>query len=113
MLTAACLLLFLTACQSARIYKVAQLQTPPKVVSKVEPDYTDDARNAKIEGPVVLSLIVDTQGHAQKIRVTKSLDKGMDQQAIAAIEKWHFAPGIKDGKPVRAAATIHVNFHLR
>ena len=50
MLTAACLLLFLAACQSARIYKVAQLQTPPKVVSKVEPDYTDDARNAKIEG---------------------------------------------------------------
>ena len=113
MLTAACLLLFLAACQSARIYKVAQLQTPPKVVSKVEPDYTDDPRNAKIEGPVVLSLIVDTQGHAQKIRVTKSLDKGMDQQAIAAIEKWHFAPGIKDGKPVRAAATIEVNFHLR
>ena len=113
MLTAACLLLFLAACQSARIYKVAQLQTPPKVVSKVEPDYTDDARNAKIQGTVVLSVIVDTLGRAQKIRVTKSLDKGMDQQAIAAIEKWHFAPGIKDGKPVRAAATIEVNFHLR
>jgi len=113
MLTATCLLLFLAACQSARIYKVAQVQTPPKVVSKVEPNYTDDARTAKIEGPVVLSLIVDTQGHAQKIRVTKSLDKGMDQQAIAAIEKWHFAPGIKDGKPVRTAATIQVNFRLR
>jgi TonB family protein len=113
MLTAACLLLFLAACQSARIYKVAQVQTPPKVVSKVEPNYTDDARTAKIEGPVVLSLIVDAQGRAQKIRVTKSLDKGMDQEAIAAIEKWHFAPGIKDGKPVRVAATIQVNFHLR
>jgi TonB family protein len=113
MLAAACLLLFLAACQSARLYKVAQLQTPPKVVSKVEPNYTDDARSAKIEGPVVLSLIVDPQGRAQKIRVTRSLDKGLDQQAIAAIEKWHFAPGIKDGKPVRTAATIEVNFHLR
>jgi TonB family protein len=113
MLTAACLLLALTACQSARIYKVGQLQTPPKVVSKVEPDYTDEARNAKIEGPVVLSLIVDSQGLPKNIRVTKSLDKGMDQQAIAAIEKWHFAPGIKDGKPVRAAAIIEVNFRLR
>jgi TonB family protein len=113
MLTAVCLLLVLAACQSARIYKVAQVQTPPKVVSKVEPNYTDDARNAKIEGPVVLTLIVDTQGQAEKIRVTKSLDKGLDQQAIAAIEKWHFAPGIKDGKPVRVAATIEVNFRLR
>jgi TonB family protein len=113
MLTAACVLLFLAACQSARIYKVAQLQTPPKVVSKVEPNYTDDARNAKIQGPVVLSLMIDTQGRAHKIRVTRSLDKGLDQQAIDAIEKWHFAPGIKDGKPVRAAATIEVNFRLR
>jgi TonB family protein len=110
---AACLLIVLAACQSARIYKVAQLQTPPKVVSKAEPDYTDHARSAKIEGPVVLSLIVDTQGRPQKIRVTRSLDKGLDQEAIGAIEKWHFAPGIKDGKPVRAAATIEVNFRLR
>jgi TonB family protein len=113
MLTAACLLLFLAACQSARVYKVAQLQTPPKIVSKVEPNYTDDARNAKIEGPVVLSLMIDPQGQAHNIRVTKSLDKGLDQQAIAAIEQWHFAPGIKDGKPVRAAAIIEVNFRLR
>jgi TonB family protein len=113
MVTAACLLVALASCQTARIYKVAQLQTLPKVVSKVEPNYTDDARNAKIEGPVVLSLIVDAQGRPEKVQVTKSLDKGLDQQAIAAIEKWHFAPGIKDGKPVRAAAIIEVNFRLR
>jgi len=113
MLTAACLLLCMAACQSARIYKVAQVQTPPKVVSKVEPNYTDDARNAKIEGTVVLSLMIDPQGLARNIRVTRSLDKGLDEQAIAAIEKWHFAPGIKDGKPVRVVATIEVNFHLR
>lgn len=113
MLTAACVLLLMAACQSARIYKVAQLQTPPKVVSKVEPDYTDDARTAKIEGPVVLSLMIDPQGRPKNIHVTKSLDEGLDQQAIAAIEKWHFAPGIKDGRPVRAAATIEVNFRLR
>jgi len=113
MLTTACLLVFLAACQSARIYKVAQLQTPPKVVSKVEPNYTDDARTAKIQGPVVLSLVIDPQGRPWNIRVTKSLDKGLDQEAIAAIEQWHFAPGIKDGKPVRAAATIQVNFRLR
>lgn len=110
--TAACLLLFLAACQSARLYRVAQVQTPPKVASKVEPGYTDDARSAKIEGPVVLSLEIDAQGRPKNIRVTKSLDKGLDQQAITAIEKWHFAPGLKDGKPVRTAATIEVNFRL-
>jgi TonB family protein len=113
MLTAACLLVFLAACQSARLYKVAQVQTPPKVVTKVEPAYTDEARQAKIQGPVMLSLVIDPQGRARNIRVTKSLDKGLDQQAIAAIEKWRFAPGVKDGKPVRVAANIEVNFRLR
>ncbi|MEO8051539.1 MAG: M56 family metallopeptidase [Acidobacteriota bacterium] len=111
--TAACLLLFLAACQSARLYRVAQVQTPPKVVSKVEPGYTEDARSSKIEGTVVVSLEVDAQGRAKNIRVTKPLDQGLDQQALAAIEKWRFAPGMKDGKPVRVAATIEVNFHLR
>jgi TonB family protein len=57
--------------------------------------------------------VIDPQGRPWNIRVTKSLDKGLDQEAIAAIEKWHFAPGIKDGKPVRVAATIQVNFRLR
>ncbi len=113
LLTAVSLLLFLAACQSARLYKVAQIQTPPKVVSKVEPNYTDDARSGKVEGQVVLSLEVTPQGQARNIRVTKSLDKGLDQQAIAAIEKWRFAPGVKDGKPVRVVATIEVNFRLR
>jgi len=112
-LTAASLLLFLVACQSARLYKVAQLQTPPKVVSKVEPAYTDEARKAKIQGPVVLSLVIDSHGLPRNINVTKSLDKGLDQQAIVAIEKWRFAPGVKDGMPVRVAAQIQVNFQLR
>lgn len=112
-LTAAGLLLLLIACQKERIYKVAQLQTPPKVVSKVEPAYTDDARKAHIQGPVHLSLVIDSQGSPKDIRVTRSLDKGLDQEAIVAIEKWHFSPGIKDGKAVRVAANIDVNFHLR
>lgn len=113
MLTAVSLSLFLAACQSARLYKVAQVQTPPKVVSKVEPNYTDSARQAKIEGQVALSLEVTPQGRAKNIRVTKSLDNGLDREAIAAIEKWRFAPGVKDGKAVRVVAIIEVNFRLR
>ena len=113
MLTASVLLFFLVACQEERIYKVAQLQTPPKVVSKVEPIYTDDARKAHIQGPVYLSLLIDPQGSPKSIRIIRSLDKGLDRAAIVAIEKWHFSPGIKDGKPVLAAANIQVNYRLR
>jgi TonB family protein len=112
-LAAAGLLFFLIACQEERIYKVAELQTPPKVVSKVEPIYTDHARKAHIQGPVYLSLLIDPQGSPKNIRVTRTLDKGLDREAIVAIEKWHFSPGIKDGKPVLAAAIIQVNYRLR
>jgi len=113
MLTAAGLLLLLVACQEERIYKVAELQTPPGVVSKVEPAYTNDARKAHIQGLVLLALVIDPKGSPKNVRVARSLDKGLDKQAIVAIQKWHFSPGVKDGKPVRVAANIQVNFQLR
>lgn len=103
----------LAACQSARVYRVAQVAVPPRVVSKVEPDYTQAARDAKTEGAVVLGLVINPQGRAENIRVVKSVDVGLGRNAVAAIEHWQFSPGIKDGKPVRVAAIIEVNFRLR
>jgi TonB family protein len=86
--------------------------TPPKVLSKTEPEYTAEARDAKIEGAVVLSLQIDADGLAQNIQIMRSLDSGLDQNAVAAIQQWRFEPGEKNGKPVRVAAKIEVNFRL-
>jgi TonB family protein len=86
--------------------------TPPKVLSKIEPDYTDEARNAKIEGVVELSVQIGADGLAQNIQITRSLDGGLDQSAVAAIQQWRFKPGEKNGKPVRVAAKIEVNYRL-
>jgi TonB family protein len=106
------LVVFLAACQGARIYKVVQVTTPPHVISKIEPQYTEQARAQKIQGKVVLTMIVNPDGRADHIRVMRSLDKGMDANAVAAIRQWTFEPGEKDGKSVRVAVTIEVNFHL-
>ena len=86
--------------------------SPPKVLSKIEPEYTAEARDARIEGTVELSLQIDADGLAQNIQITRSLDGGLDQSAAAAIQQWRFKPGEKNGKPVRVAAKIEVNFHL-
>jgi TonB family protein len=86
--------------------------TPPKVISKVEPEYSEEARDAKIEGTVVLYVEIRPDGRAHNRRVTRSLDAGLDQKAMEAIEKWTFEPGQKDSKPVAVAATIEVNFRL-
>ena len=86
--------------------------SPPRVLYKQEPAYTEEARAAKLQGTVVLSVTITEPGRAEDIRVVRSLDPGLDAQAMEAVKQWQFAPAIKDGTPVRMVATIEVNFRL-
>jgi len=108
-LTLACAVL-----DRGRVYKVGERGvTTPKVVQKVEePQYTEQAREAKTQGTVVLNLEIDTKGRARNIHVTRGIDPGLDANAIKAIAMWKFDPGRKNGKPVATHATIEVHFHL-
>jgi protein TonB len=87
--------------------------TQPKIIRKVEPQYSEEARKDEIEGTVTLKVVVDTEGHPSDIRVTKSLGHGLDQKAIEAVEKWVFKPGTKDGQPVEVFAILEVPFRLQ
>jgi TonB family protein len=93
-------------------YKIGGGVSAPVVLSKVEPEYSEEARKAKWQGTVVLQLVVDEKGLPQGMKVTRSLGLGLDQKAIEAVSKWRFKPGMKDGKPVPVIATIEVNFRL-
>ena len=93
-------------------YKIGGGVSQPTLLSKVEPEYSEEARKAKWQGTVVLSLIVDETGVAQQIKVSRSLGMGLDQKAIEAVQRWRFRPGMKDGKPVPVYATVEVNFRL-
>jgi protein TonB len=93
-------------------YRIGGGVSAPAVLFKVEPEYSEEARKAKWQGTVVLSLVVDENGKAQGIKVVRSLGLGLDQKAIEAVEKWRFKPGMKDGKSVPVIATIEVNFRL-
>jgi TonB family protein len=86
--------------------------TAPSLLFKVEPEYSEDARKAKYQGIVLLSVVVDASGRATNVRVQRSLGLGLDEKAMEAVMKWKFQPGKKDGKPVPVAATIEVNFRL-
>ncbi len=94
-------------------YKVGNGVLPPKVLYKVDPDYTQEDKDAKVEGPVVLQMVVTAEGTADQIKVIKSLSPGLDQKAIEALEKWTFQPGTKDGKAVPVYATVEINFRLK
>ncbi len=84
----------------------------PALVYKVEPEYTEEARSAKLQGTSTLSLTVDTSGHAVDIVVLRPLGHGLDEKAMEAVNRWRFRPGMKDGKPVEIQAQIEVNFRL-
>ena len=94
------------------IYKVGGGVKAPSLLSKVEPEYSEEARSAKYSGTALLKVVVDVDGLAKNIEVVNSLGMGLDEQAVLAIQRWKFKPGEKDGVPVPVMAQIEVNFKL-
>jgi TonB family protein len=95
-----------------KVYKVGEA-SPPRLITKVEPEYTQEAKDAGIEGPVHLKVVITPAGTAENIVVVKSLEPGLDANAVSAVSQWQFKPGMKDGEAVAVYATIEVNFHLK
>lgn len=86
--------------------------TPPQLLYKVEPEFSDAARKAKHQGVVVLAIEVDASGRPRNLRVLEPLGLGLDEKAIEAVSQWRFRPGYQDGRPVVTSATVQVNFRL-
>jgi protein TonB len=86
--------------------------TPAALVWKIEPEYSDEARRARLQGTVVLYLEVDSAGQPRNIKVHQSLGLGLDEKAIDAVTRWKFRPGKADGKAVTTSALVEVNFRL-
>ena len=93
-------------------YRVGGGVSAPAVVFKTDPEYSEEARKAKFQGTVMLSVIVDANGQPRDIRVIRALGLGLDEKAIESVQKWRFKAGMKDGKPVPVQAQIEVNFRL-
>ncbi len=94
------------------VYRIGGGVSKPEVISKVEPEYSEEARKAKFQGVVLLDIVVDEKGNPRDVKVARALGLGLDQKAIEAVQKWRFRPGMKDGKPVAVTARIEVNFRL-
>ena len=94
------------------IYRIGEGVTPPTLIYKREPAYSEAARNAKLQGTVLLSAIVRKDGSLESVKVLRGLGLGLDEKAIAALMTWRFRPGMKGGRPVDVAVNIEVNFRL-
>lgn len=94
------------------VYKVGGGISAPQPITTPDPEYTEEARNAKTQGTCILWLIVDDQGNPRDIRVVRGLGFGLDARAIAAVKQWRFHPAMKDGRPVNVQISVEVGFRL-
>ncbi|MEI9974117.1 MAG: TonB family protein [Ignavibacteriota bacterium] len=94
------------------VYKVGNGVSVPVLLSKVEPEYSEAARQAKYQGSNQLYVQITPEGKPAVMRVTRSLGLGLDEKAMEAVLRWRFKPSTKDGKPVTVEANIEVNFRL-
>jgi TonB family protein len=99
--------------EAARVYRPGDGVSAPIVVHEVKPQYTAEAKKAKIQGTVTLECVVKTDGTVGEVEVITSLDAGLEQEAIKAVKQWRFEPGTKDGKPVPVLITLEMTFTLR
>ena len=86
--------------------------TVPKAVYQPAPEYADGPRRKKIQGAVLVSMIVNADGKVRDPQVLSSLDKDLDKKAVECVSKWKFNPATKDGQPVAMRLVVQVNFHL-
>ncbi len=94
------------------VYKVGGGISAPQAISTPDPEYTEEARNAKTQGTCILWLIVDEHGNPRDVRVVRGLGFGLDAKAIEAVKQWRFQPAEKDGHPVNVQISVEVGFRL-
>jgi TonB family protein len=88
----------------------------PELLKEVRPSYTPEGRAAGIEGRVLLSAEVLTDGTVGEVQVVRPLDRneyGLDQEAVKAMKLWVFKPAIRDGKPVSMVIHVEMGFSLK
>ena len=84
----------------------------PVVLYQPEPEFSEEARKAKVAGNVLVYLQVDNTGHPQHVRVIRGIGLGLDEKAVEAVRQYKFKPAMKNGQPVTVEMNVEVNFQI-
>lgn len=87
--------------------------TPPVKIYHPQPQYTEDARRARIQGVVILEATINREGDVVDVRVLKGLPMGLDKSAVETALQWKFKPATENGRPVAVFFNLLVNFSLQ
>ena len=95
-----------------KVYSAPQVNERARVLSKPEPQYTEEARRNGITGTVVLRVVFSRTGEVTNIRAMQPLGGGLTEKAIAAARQIKFVPARKNGQPVSMYMELQYNFNL-
>jgi TonB family protein len=95
------------------VFRPGGAVSAPKVIAQVKPKYTNEALFHKLQGTVVLELVVTSEGRPAQIHVIRSLGDGLDEEAVAALGQWRFEPGRLAGTPVDVSVTVMLDFRIQ
>ena len=82
----------------------------PRAIYAPKPGYSEEARKAKYAATCTLWLIVGKDGFPREIRIYRAAGMGLDEKALAAMQKWRFEPASKNGHPIAVQVIVDVAF---
>jgi TonB family protein len=85
---------------------------PAEILSKPTPIYTDEARVKRIEGEVLLQVVLEASGKLRVLKIVHGLGHGLDDAAVRAAEQIRFKPALQDGQPSDSTVVLHIIFQL-
>ncbi len=93
-------------------YSIGGDVSAPVLVYQPDPEFSEEARKAKYQGEVLVSLIVDAAGRPTHVKVVRQLGMGLDEKAVEAVRQYKFKPARKGGTPVPVELNVAVNFQI-
>lgn len=93
-------------------YRASEVDQKARLLSKPEPQYTEEARKNQLSGTVVLRAIFTSSGEVVQIHALNTLPFGLTERAIAAARQIRFVPAVKGGQPVSVSMQLEYNFNL-
>lgn len=85
---------------------------PAEILSKPTPVYTPEAKSLRIEGEVLVEVVLQASGSLRVTRVLRGLGHGLDDNAVKAAEQIHFKPAMVNGRPTDSTVVLHIIYQL-
>jgi len=100
------------AAPSIHAESAAVAAVPAEIISKPTPLYTQEARSLRIQGEVLLEVVLEASGKMRVLRVVQGLGHGLDDNAVRAAGQIRFKPAIRNGQPADSTVVLHIIFQL-